>query len=87
MNIRAVFHLISYLLIFIGLAIGLCWGVSVGYDDPAIAQSGLSISAVMVILAASLLWLTTRTDMNLSRRDGFGIVTFGWLCVAAAELP
>ncbi len=34
MNIRAVFHLISYTLMFISAFLGGCWLVSLYFDDP-----------------------------------------------------
>ena len=33
---------------------------------------------------AAVLWFLTRTDMELSRRDGLGVVAFGWLFAGLA---
>ena len=88
MNLRAVFHLISYLLMVIAIAVGLCWGVSLYAGDPASAQWGLALGGGVVLLVALLIWVLTRGPIDLSRRDGFGIVTFGWIAVAiAGSLP
>ncbi|MEM7393854.1 MAG: potassium transporter TrkG, partial [Verrucomicrobiota bacterium] len=82
MNIRAVFHLLSYLIIMMAFAVLICWGISKGYDDPPKAQHGLLVSAGIVFGFGLLLCLLTRGEVDLSRRDGFGIVVFGWLLAA-----
>lgn len=79
MNKRAVFHLVATVTLVIGLSMGLCAVLSIFWDDPAWSwRSLLNASAITSLFAAALL-LLTRGDINLSRRDGFGIVTFGWL--------
>lgn len=88
MNLRAVFHLISYVLIVVGLSIGLCMVISLGSEDPASAVLGLGVACGGVLAGAGALWFATRGSLVLSRRDGFGIVTFGWLAAAiAGALP
>jgi len=84
MNARAVAHLISFMLMVIALAMGLCMGVAWLYEDPVAARQALGFSAALVFVAGALLWRGTRGPVELSRRDGFGIVTFGWLAAAAA---
>jgi len=84
MNLRAVFHLISYVLAVIGLSIGFCMGISWGSGDPVSALQGLGAACGCVLVGAGALWLATRGPIALSRRDGFGIVTFGWLAAAVA---
>lgn len=79
MNSRPVFHLISYTLGFISLFLGGCWLVALHYDDPASARYALAVSAGITFVFAAILWGMTRGRIDLSRRDGFGIVTFGWL--------
>ncbi len=81
MNIRAVLHLISYLLMVIGLGMGACWGVAFYFQDPLLAQQALSIPGMATLLIALLLAKLThrREPEDLSRRDGFAIVTFGWV--------
>jgi trk system potassium uptake protein TrkH len=79
MNKRVVFHLVAMVTLVIGLSMGLCAALSFYWGDPAWAWKGLlNSSAITAFFAAGLLFVT-RGDMNLSRRDGFGIVTFGWL--------
>ncbi|MBT8042571.1 MAG: TrkH family potassium uptake protein [Pontiella sp.] len=79
MNRRAVFHLVSYMTLVIGVAIIGCAGVSYAYKEPLAIQMSLIYSGLIAIVCASVVWMLTRGDINLSRRDGFGIVTFGWL--------
>ncbi|MAI20782.1 MAG: potassium transporter [Kiritimatiellaceae bacterium] len=88
MNRRAVFQLVSYLTLVIGLAMLGCAGVSWFYQEPlALRLSLVSAGALAVAFALLLGWLT-RGPVNLSRRDGFGVVTFGWLTVTVfGSLP
>jgi len=59
-----------------------CWVLSFLVDDPPSVQRAFAWSSGIVLVAGGLLWLLTRGPMDLSRRDGFGIVTFGWLAAA-----
>jgi len=79
MNKRAVFHLVSYMTLVIGIAIIGCAGVSFYYAEPLAMQMSLIYSGLFTILCAAWVGVRTRGDINLSRRDGFGIVTFGWV--------
>lgn len=56
-----------------------CWGVGVFYVDPWSAQRAFALSAAISLLAGSALWAFTRGVTDLTRRDGVGVVTFGWL--------
>ena len=88
MNPRPVFHLISFVPLLIGVCLLACWGVGAYTDDPHQAQRGLAISAAISIVLGLLLWVTTRGPVDLTRRDGVGIVTFGWLLtVLLGALP
>lgn len=79
MNFRAVFHLISFLPIVLGAGMLVCWGIGAFYVDPLSAQRAFALSAAIAILVGAALWAFTRGSMDLSRRDGVGVVTFGWL--------
>jgi len=81
-NIRAVCHLISYLLGIIGLTMGVSLVVSFAAADPASAKYGLTAGCAISLAAAILIWMLTRGPIELSRRDGFGVATFGWLLAA-----
>jgi len=79
MNKQAVFHVIAIELLVIGVAMSICSALSTYMDDPLRATFALLGSALTTILFASVTYYLTRGQINLSRRDGFGIVTFGWL--------
>ncbi len=88
MRPRPVLHLISYVLSFIALGEGICWLISLHAGDPAQARWALALSSGIVLSIAFSLWALTRGPVSLSRRDGFGIVTFGWAAAAVAgSLP
>ncbi|MBT3296086.1 MAG: TrkH family potassium uptake protein [Verrucomicrobia bacterium] len=82
MNLRPVLHLISIMLAVLGLAIGLCAGIAWLYADPWQARIGMLAASGIVLATGILLFVLTRGPVDLSRRDGFGIVTFGWLAAA-----
>jgi trk system potassium uptake protein TrkH len=82
MNIRTVSHLIAFMLMVLGAAAAVCWGISIHFNDPISAQNGLLQSFGIMSGFGALLALFTRGHSELSRRDGFGIVTFGWLAAA-----
>ena len=79
MNKRAVFHLVSYMTFVIGIAIMGCAGVSHHYDESLKVQLSLLYSGIITVVCAAIAASLTRGEINLSRRDGFGIVTFGWV--------
>lgn len=61
---------------------GVCAALSLYWGDPEGAwRSLLTASAMTSLFAGGLLFLT-RGGISLSRRDGFGVVTFGWLFAA-----
>ncbi len=82
MNIRAVFHLISFTLIVLAVCLGGCTLVSMHYGDPSQAIRGIATSAIITLVGGVVMWALTRGRIDLSRRDGFGIVAFGWLAAA-----
>jgi len=84
MRPRPVLHLISYTLAFIALGEGLCWLISWLAGDPAPAQWSLAVSSGMVLSIAFAMWAMTRGPVRLSRRDGFAIVTLGWVAATVA---
>ncbi len=79
MNKRAVLHIVSIVTLVIGMAMGGCAALSVYWNDqPAVSRS-LLLSALITAAFALLVFRATRGEINLSRRDGFGVVTFGWV--------
>ena len=79
MNIKGVLYLISYLLMVIGLSMAATFAVSVYYQDPIACRRALAYSGMAVLILGFVLSLFTRGPVDLSRRDGFAIVAFGWL--------
>lgn len=82
MNKRVVFHIVSIVTLVIGIAMGLCAGLSYYWHDPAATQHSMLLSSIITVIFAFILLFLTRGDINLSRRDGFGVVTFGWIFAA-----
>jgi len=66
----------------IGFGMAICWGVSLYFHDPILIQKSLGYSSVATILIGFILMLTTRGPVELKRRDGFAIVTLGWVFAA-----
>lgn len=81
MNIRAVTHLISYMVGVIALAMLAGAGISFYYGEP-VAARGLLVSAGISLFLAAVSCILTSGKIELSRRDGFGIAAFGWLFAA-----
>lgn len=82
MNKRAVFHLVAYMTFVIGLAIMACAAVSWYYGDTVAVINAFIHSGAITIAVSGLVGVLTHGDINLSRRDGFGVVTIGWLSAA-----
>ena len=82
MKFKGVFHLISYLLFFCGVAMGGSGLVGWVCGDAKADVLALLVGAGAGMLAGISIWAFTRGPTQLSRRDGFGVVTFGWLAVA-----
>ena len=82
MNKRVVFHIVSMVTLVIGVSMGLCFVVSRYWNDPVWVQHSLLFSSLITVVFAMVALFLTRGDINLSRRDGFGVVTFGWIFAA-----
>jgi trk system potassium uptake protein TrkH len=82
MNPRSVFHLISYLIYMIAGAIGLSALVGLVYGDPREIVLRMFASSLLAGTLGGALGFFTRGPVDLSRKDGFAIVTLGWLVVA-----
>ncbi|HOW98591.1 MAG TPA: TrkH family potassium uptake protein, partial [Kiritimatiellia bacterium] len=88
MNFRVVFHLVSHMLLVIAGGMAAAWGVSLYAGDPSLAQLALGFSCLGTLVSGLILKMATRGDTDLTRRDGFGIVTLGWLFASAfSALP
>jgi len=72
----------------IGIAIFGCAGISLHYHDSHAVVMSLVNSGLIIMGFAIICGVLTRGNINLSRRDGFGVVTFGWLIAAVfGSLP
>lgn len=82
MKFRPVLHLVAYVIAFLAAAQVLCGLVAWQAGDPASALWGLLLGGCASLLIALVLVVATRGPVTLSRRDGLGIVTFGWTAAA-----
>ena len=82
MNKRAVLHLVSYMTLVVGLSIMACALVSLLCGDARAVQLAFLESGGLAVALSLACVLLTRGDVNLARRDGFGVVTIGWILVA-----
>ena len=82
MNFKAVFHMVARMLGVMALLMGFCGLVSYLHDEPAMWALGRSAAGTLAV--ALPLWVLTRNAKELSRRDGLGVVAFGWLFAGIA---
>lgn len=79
MNFRAVIHLVSFMVMLLAAAMGIVAGVSWLMGDPYRVWMGMIYSGTLTMVAGLVMWVFTHTHIELSRREGIGIVVFGWL--------
>jgi trk system potassium uptake protein TrkH len=80
-NFKLVFRMLGFLLLLEGLFILLCIPVSLIYREGV--HFKFVTSGLINILAGGLLMLTTRrADRNLQTRDGFIVVSIGWILMS-----
>ena len=84
MNAKTVFHVIAWLLGVMALLMGACGLVSYVSGEPARVCLALGHSAGGTLAAAAAMGFLTRNHPELSRRDGLGVVAFGWLFAGIA---
>jgi trk system potassium uptake protein len=84
MNFKTVFHVIAWLLGVMALLMGFCGLVSYLDGEPPQAWTALAYSAAGTLAVAAALWGATWNQKELSRRDGLGVVAFGWLFAGIA---
>lgn len=81
MNLRAVLHVISYLVGIVALTMIGGAAISWGAGEHRAAWEVL-LAGVGSGLAAAVMGALTRGPIELSRRDGFAVATLGWLAVS-----
>jgi len=82
MNKRAVIHIVSYMTLVIGLAIFGCSAISHYLGDAPSVQRAFVSSGLLIVILSAVLAALTRGAVSLGRREGFGVVTIGWISVA-----
>ena len=83
MNIRHVINVIAALTVVIGLAILTAVPVSWMMGDPGQVITLLTVSACIPIVIGIIMFTLSKTKKyTLGKREGFGIVTFGWTAAA-----
>lgn len=81
MDLKAVLHALGALLIFVGLSIVIPMLVALYYGDGDFYPF---LSAILITSGAGLLlWRLTPANLEIKIREGFGVVTFGWILFAA----
>jgi len=86
MKIRLVLHFVGLLQVFVGLTMLLPVVHAVFYKEPVLIPL-LAAMGVTVIAGAVVSWLT-RSEEDIRVREGFAIVTLGWVATAAfGSLP
>ncbi|MGB1318876.1 MAG: TrkH family potassium uptake protein, partial [Flavobacteriales bacterium] len=81
-NYRVVLNVLGLLLLFNGLFMLLCIPASVIYNLDDIVPMLFSASAT--VGSGMIIWVLTRSSEkpNIRKREGFLIVTFGWLVMS-----
>ncbi len=80
MDIKAVLHVLGALLVSIGASLLIPIGVCLIYNDGGL--HAFIISFLIIVTVGLLLWLKTPADREVQVREGFAIVTFGWIALA-----
>lgn len=81
MDIKAVLHALGALLVCIGASLLIPIFVSLYYDEGDLYA--FVISLVIILITGLAMWRFTPRDRELGIREGFGVVTFGWILMAA----
>ena len=86
MNKRIVINVISALVAVVGLMILISGVVGILMNDPRNTVIQMFVSAVFSIIVGSFLFIKTKAKnkkIQLGIREGFGIVTLGWIAASA----
>ncbi len=78
MNIRAILHALGFMLMVVGLAMTISWGVGVAHGDSAEACLALAGAALLTMATGLSLALFFQSDTELALKDGIMVVTVGW---------
>ena len=87
LNLKIIFHFIGFLLVINGGLMLLCSAVSFLYHDGIVSRMLLS-SFIVLISGGITLLLTRNHTKEIQKREGYIIVSFGWIFMAlAGSLP
>jgi len=78
MSFPLIFRIQGFLIVFIGLSMCLPAGVAVWYAEPAL-EPFLASLIVTLLSGAFLILIFPRTEKQISHREGFVIVSLGWI--------
>ncbi len=84
MRLRPVFHLIAFVWLVMGVSMAGCAALALRLGDAPEVVGAFGRAAAATLFAGGALALATRGRVDLSRRDGFAIVVFGWLAAAVS---
>jgi len=80
-HIRSVLHVLSVLVTSCGLSMSLPLAFALYYKD---GDAGAILSSMIVTVGAGIIgWFLTRGIIDLRAREGFVIVSFGWLLASS----
>ena len=83
---RVVVHVVGLLTTFVGVSMLVPAGVSLAYRETAAVQ--IILASALTMACGALAYRLTRPIEDIRIRDGFAIVTLGWVVVAAfGSLP
>ena len=83
MNSRAVINVISALIVVIGLTILSAVPISILMDDSSHDIKMMTLAAIVPIILGTISYFISKSEKYvLGIREGFGIVTFGWIAAA-----
>lgn len=81
LNFKIIFHFFGLLLLFNGAFMLLAALISFIYKDGVTTQ--ILLSGLLVVIAGGILMVTTKNHKKeLNKRDGYLVVSFGWIVMA-----
>lgn len=81
-NFRLIFRLLGILILFNGLFMATCLPFSFYYREESAIQILISSGITILLGGILLLFIKEKEDRELKKRDGYLIVTFGWLAMS-----
>jgi len=86
MNWRPVIRIVGAILLLIGFSMLFSVGISFIYGEGD--AGGIALASLTTVVAGLLMLILNRNHKDLRSRDGFAVVTFGWLAMSlSGALP